>query len=444
MRTSLTLKGLLLRSSGVLLFAAAAPAFADDQAAPAPAAAPAAATPPAPFLKISGHVEGGITTNLDSQGTNPPLNWGHLFTDRANQPVLNQAMLTIEHPIDSSAKTANFGFRIQGVYGSDARVTHTLGLFNNTTNNINQFDLFEAHVDAHLPILASGGMDIKAGIYPTLEGAEVMDGTGNFFYSHNYIFNFGVPLKHTGVMTVTHFSHGVDIYVGVDSGVNTSFGFGGDNNGAPAFHGGIGFTIGKNVTVLATTHIGPEDARGSVDFNGKVINVNSALRYLNDIVITAKIGSKLVSTTDINYIRDDGYKVSGGGISEQLVYTLTDQVSLGLREEIWDDANNYFVSAFPGTHDYVLNEKGLFPASNTTIFAPNTPNQDTTYSEVTFGLNWKPKIPAYTKNFSLLIRPEARFDVALNKNSRPFLLNTAGFGTKKGQMTFGIDMIVGF
>jgi len=446
----------ILRTSGfVVAVLAASPAFANDQttpspdaassAAPAPAAAPAAPAAPTPYLKITGHIEAGLTGNTSKPQRT--LNWGHLFTDRSTEPLLNQAMLTVEHDIDSSAKTANWGFKVQGIYGSDARYTHTLGILNNATDSINQFDIVEAHVDAHLPIIASGGVDIKAGIYPTLEGVEVIDATGNFFYSHNYIFNFGIPLKHTGVMTVSHFSHGIDIYIGVDSGVNTSFGKAGDENGAPAFHGGIGFTVGKNVTVLATTHIGPEDARGSCNFyvpSCPTINVNSALRYLNDITITAKLSPKLTSSTDINYIRDDGYKVSGGGISEQLVYAYNDYWSIGARAEVWDDGKGYFVSSFPGNHDYVSNELGLAASSggvpNTSIFAPSV---DTTYGALTLGINWKPKVPAVTKNFSIVVRPEVRYDASLN-GTKVFKLSTSNVGTKSDQFTVGFDAIVSF
>ncbi|MDE2042581.1 MAG: outer membrane beta-barrel protein, partial [Alphaproteobacteria bacterium] len=175
-----------IRSTGIaLVLAAAAPAFADDQSTPAaPPAAPAdaAAAPaaPTPFLKWSGHVEVGDTATTQTGARS--LNWGHLFTDRDGEVLLNQASIAVEHDIDSSSKKTNWGFRVQGVYGADARYTHTLGILNNTTDGINQFDFFEADVQAHFPVLTPGGMDVKAGIYPTLLGAEVMDATGNFFY----------------------------------------------------------------------------------------------------------------------------------------------------------------------------------------------------------------------------------------------------------------------
>ena len=100
----------------------------------------------------------------------------------------------------------------------------------------------------------------------TLEGAEVISAPDNPLYTHSYIFNFGIPFKHTGIMTTTHVTPALDIYAGVDTGVNTTFGHrlddfrSGDNNKAAAFHGGIGLNNLFNgaLTILATTHIGPE------------------------------------------------------------------------------------------------------------------------------------------------------------------------------------------
>jgi Putative beta-barrel porin-2, OmpL-like. bbp2 len=423
---------------------AAVPAAAPAPAAAAPAPAPAA---PAAYLKISGHIEAGITANSVAQHQPNALNWGRLFDDKSNAPLLNQAMLTVEHAPDSSAKKVDWGFRVQGVYGSDARYTHALGVFNYSVDSVNQFDLFEANVQAHVPVkFAPGGIDVKAGIYPTLEGVEVMDASGNFFYSHNYIFNFGIPLKHTGVITTTHLK-GLDVYMGIDSGVNATFGKLGDANGAAAFHGGFGFNIDKNTTFLFTTHIGPEDARGTPG-----INPNTALRYLNDITIISKLSPKLTSSTDLNYIRDDGYKVSGGGVSEQLVYAKSDYVSFGLRAEVWDDAQGYFVSAFPGHYDFVLNELGLGSiktsngkiTANTSVFS----NVPTTYGALTLGMNYKFKLKGTlpTKNFGILLRPEVRYDASLG-SSKPFTPPLSVGSTTIGrssQLSFGIDALVSF
>ena len=218
----------------------------------------------------------------------------------------------------------------------------------------------------HTPWLFSGGIDIKAGQWVTLEGAETIDPTTNYFYSHSYIFNFGIPFVETGIMTISHVDPLLDVYAGVDTGVNTTFGNGqGDNNGGAAFAGGIGLNLlGGNLTILATTHIGPENA----DTNGtnNTINViaacncnpNNTLRFLNDITATWKVTDSFTLITDANYIHDDGtflnavgfgtFHPSGYGIAQYAIYKVNDWLSLVGRAEVWRDNNNFLSRLFPG------------------------------------------------------------------------------------------------
>ena len=57
--------------------------------------------PPEPRFKLYGWIEGGITGNPDAPVDNH--NFGHLFTDRANEPLLNQAVITGERALDPNA-----------------------------------------------------------------------------------------------------------------------------------------------------------------------------------------------------------------------------------------------------------------------------------------------------------------------------------------------------
>src|SRR6266568_7400273 len=152
-------------------------------------------------LTITGHVEVGGSVNANDPAV---TNFGQLFTDKANSFFLNQALLTVRRPLDPKATGYDFGFKFQAMYGSDARYTHFLGEFDQSISDRNQFDIVEAHALFHLPWFTSGGVDVKVGQYVTLEGAEVIDAAGNALYTHSYIFNFGIPLKHTGIMTTTH------------------------------------------------------------------------------------------------------------------------------------------------------------------------------------------------------------------------------------------------
>jgi hypothetical protein len=405
--------------------------------------------PPAPpssswwsTFEISGHIEAGVTFNPDD----PPdgVNFGHLFTDKANRVLLNQALVTAQRPLDPKATGYDFGFKFQAMYGSDARYTHFLGEFDRSTSDINQFDIVEAHVLAHLPWLTTGGIDVKIGQYVTLEGAEVIYAPDNLLYSHSYIFNFGIPFKHTGAMTITHLNPTVDLYAGIDTGVNTTFGSG-DNNKAAAFHGGIGLNnlLNGAVTVLATTHIGPENPDVPAVRMACACDPNSALRYLNDITITWKVNDNLTLITDLNYIRDDGFNVSGGGVAQYFGYKINDVFKVVGRAEIWADPNTFFVNAFPGNLDFVNSELGL-PA---TVISGGK----TTYGSLTLGLNITPEVPKGGLIKALIFRPEIRFDTSLN-NTKPFdpaaacpvPLTTAVCGTKSSQFTIGGDAIVKF
>jgi hypothetical protein len=428
-------------------------AFADEQTttppAEAPAAAPAAAAPaaaatppPAPLsvdgwiksIKLGGHIEVGDTFN--PQSPDNITNFSHLFTDKANQFVLNQAAVTIERDLDPKATWVDVGFKLQVFYGMDGQFTQFLGeLPGQPANNRNQFDIVEANFLAHLPIFTPGGMDVKLGQFSTPLGNEVIDPTGNFFYSKSYIFNFGIPLKHTGILTITHVNPLVDIYAGYTTGVNTSIGSpgGGYNADQPHFVGGIGLNFAK-VTVLALTHIGPEDPASS-PFTG----IHSKLRYLNDIVVTWKPNSKLTSVTELNYIHDDGFDVSGGGIAEYLTYPLSNTVTAGFRAEVWRDNNNFFVYAFPGNSDFVNAEYGRPNGSYNFGAAICGTSCGTTYGEFTLGLNIKlPKMPKEIDG--TMIRPEIRYD--------RIFAGAAEFGgtpgTSKDQVTLGIDLVVPF
>jgi Putative beta-barrel porin-2, OmpL-like. bbp2 len=421
----------------------------------------AAAPPPAPAnwwdtITYGGTIESGILFNPDSPADG--LNFGHLFTDKANTPLLNQILLTVQRPLDPKATGYDFGFKLQAMYGTDARYTHYLGEFDYAINDWSQITPVEAWGIVHTPWLFAGGIDIKAGQFVTLEGAETIDPTTNYFYSHSYVFNFGIPLVDTGIMTIAHVDPLLDVYLGIVTGENTTFGNRqGDNNGAAAFEGGLGLNLlGGNLTILATTHIGPETADTLANQFACGCNPNSALRYLNDITATWKVNDNLTLITDANYIRDDAFPSSGYGVAQYAVYKINDWLSVAGRAEVWRDngysPNNglthggFFVGAFPGNFDFVNAEYGFPNTSFTEV--------PTTYLALTAGLNIAPPIPDGTPFLKgITFRPEVRYDTSLN-GTAPFdgaggfagIPGTPGFGagTKSSQVTFGGDVIAKF
>src|SRR5215470_9315514 len=326
--------------------------------------APTDQAPPAPVvwsdtLKLSGHLEAGITGNVDDPHNE--RNFGRLFDDHSNRPALNQFMLTAERPLDPKAAGWDFGFKAQIMYGSDARFTHLLNQLDRVIHDTNQFDIVEAYGSVHVPGIGEGGMDVKLGQFVSPMSAESIDASANNLYSHSYIFNFGVPFKHTGLLTTTHLTGTVDFYAGIDTGVNAWVGEKGMNNDAfPKGQFGVGLSLlDGNLTVLALSHIGPENVEGATTSAGAPIRVNSALRYINDITVVWKVNDALTLTTDLNYIHDDGLHASGGGIAQYAAYSVNDWLTVVGRGEIWRDDSGAFVASFQTPFDFANSERGL-------------------------------------------------------------------------------------
>lgn len=423
-------------------------AFAQPAAPPPPAApaAPAAEAPPPGFwisgIHLSAQIEGGITINPATPDSG--VNFGHLFDDRSNQAQLNQVLLTANKPLDPKATGFDWGFKLQGMYGSDARYTHFLGIFdqNPGVGYRNQFDVVEANMLLHLPFPTDGGMDIKAGLYPTPLGYETIDPSTNPFYSHSYIFNFGIPLKHTGILTTTHVTPLLDVYLGVDTGEQTTIGCcRADNNGAIAGIVGVGLNMmDGNLTILALSHLGPENAVNALKPFG--FDANRYMRFENDAVITWKVTDALTLVTELNWIRDnfDGIFTKGSpssanafGIAQYFSYTLSDTVTFNARAEVYRDDNGFFVTAFTGNTDFVRGELGL-PTLSPVLGTGGVP---TTYGEITLGLTFKPALPAPVTG--LLIRPELRVDDALS-GGHPF----GTHANSSSAVTLGADFVLTF
>jgi len=442
---------------------------------------------------ITGYVEGSDTFNPNLPYNH--LNFGRLFDDRANEPMLNQGSLTIQRPLDPKATGFDFGYKFQGMIGEDARYTHFLGEFDYAIHSRTQLDVVEAFVVGHLPVVVDnfleGGIDVKVGQFVTLEGAEVINSPDNPLFSKSYIFNFGIPFKHTGVMTITHAKPWLDIYAGVTSGVNTGLSWTGDNNSGASFHGGIGLNLlDGNLTVLATTHIGPENPMQRDPLfvgwpNGViggipaacVCNPNDTARYLNDITVTWKANDDLTFITDMNYIHDNGWNpttqvgltltqlnglgllgfpttlvpqrakgVSAFGVAQYGIYKYNDLIKFVGRLEIFRDAENFFVAGYPGYSDFVNLEHGFL---NQSIPAGPAGN-GTTYFEATLGATITPEVPANDWVKNVILRPEVRWDRAFN-GTTPFFGSINGVfpyiganGRRGSQVTVGLNAIIPF
>jgi Putative beta-barrel porin-2, OmpL-like. bbp2 len=374
--------------------------------------------PPEPRFKLYGWIEAGITGNPDSPIDNH--NFGHLFTDRANEPLLNQVSVVAERALDPNVTGFDWGFKGWFMYGSDARYTKSMGMLDLVTNERIQPDFPEVYVSAHIPLFNTGGLDIKAGKYADPESAETIDPRTNVFYSHSYIFNFGVPFNDTGFLAVLHVNKYLDLYGGINRGVNVTFK---DNNHSIAGEAGFGLNLlDGNLTTVALTHFGPENPGNNADY-----------RFLNTMTTTWKINKCLTAITDLNLIYDQLIDAWGGGAAQYFTYAVNDWLTLGIRGEIWRDANNFYVAQFRANNDFIHIQRGDPLAPDPSTFTGGK----TTYFEVTGGVTIKPPMPKPIAG--LLIRPEVRYDRALTSATKPF-----DQLTDRDQWTFGIDVVLQF
>jgi hypothetical protein len=382
--------------------------------------------PPEPRFKLYGWIQGGITGNPD-----PPVdnhNFGQLYNDRANEPLLNQASIVGERALDPNATGFDWGFKVWFMYGSDARYSKALGLLDDTSDYRVQPDLPEVYLSLHIPIPGTNGLDLKGGKYQDPESAETFDPRNNVFYSHSYIYTFGVPVSDTGGLATLHVNKYLDLYAGINRGANMSFA---DNNASVAFEGGFGLNLlDGNLTTVALTHAGPEDPGNNHDW-----------RYFNDITTTWKVNKCLTSITDLNLIYDtlDNGKW-GGGVAQYFTYTINDWLQLGFRGEIFRDTQGFYVAQFRANNDYLH----IALQGRAVPFDPsNLGGGETTYLELTEGVTIKPPLPKsltdLDKGLSVLIRPEVRYDQALTSRFKPFEQNTS-----HNQVTLAIDVILEF
>ncbi len=417
----------------------AAAAFAVPLAIAAPAAHAEDAAPAkwSDTIKIGAQIEAGIMGN--PAGPKDNLNYGNLYTDRANEPVLNQALLSIGRPVDPKATDYDFGFKVQGLWGTDARYTHFGRLFDKTTRSRYQYDITEASVSAFLPVLTEGGVNVQAGLWPTLLGFETIDSSTNPFYSHSYIYNYGLPVKHAGVNAILHATDVLDVYAGVTAGNQTIPGA--DNNSAAAVLAGLKLTmLGGNLSILGLTHYGPENASRYVkaNFTGGLAT-NSYNRAFNDLIITYKASDALTFTTELNYAREDlgaqqGKRIVNAeayGIAQYAAYTLTDTITLNARAEVFADTRSFFVATFPTAQGPVQALQGYTPA-----VAAVAGTGRNTYGAVTIGATYKPTLPGYADGFTMLIRPELRVDNVMNGNAR------YNAGKDRNAVTLSTDLVL--
>jgi hypothetical protein len=327
-------------------------------------------------------------TSNPSDGFNGPVTW----TDRSNVPSMNQLYLFAEKATDTGGCGWDWGWRIDGMYGSDARFTtaqhlETRGYFQDPKWSTQRFygpALPQFYVEG-----AYNDLKVKAGHYYAPVGYEVVPTTGNFFPNLPYTFQYGEPFTFTGVQATWQYSENVAIGGGIQQGWDNL-----DAGGNP--------NTGFNVTYVENFSDGASLAISSVvGCEPTLSTTTNRQRYLQTNVYSRPLAA---ISDRLNYVvqSDFGYQNDGAangddaywyGLNQYMFYKVSDCMSYGVRAEWFRDQEGTRVGGFLGqTPDGA--DRGL---------AGNRFGYEGSFYEVTFGANWK-----YSAN--TIIRPYVRLD----------------------------------
>jgi hypothetical protein len=342
--------------------------------------------------------------------TNPAdrFNGPVTFTDRSNTIQMNQLYLFAEKATDTGGYGWDWGYRIDAMYGSDARFTQAAGLETWNTNRFYGLALPQFYVQA-----AYNDVTVNIGHFYAPVGYEVVTMPGNFFPSVPYTFQYGEAFTMTGFIVNWQATEDVNI-------------------GAGGYNGWDNFTPAGNPNYsLVLTYAENFSDGAALAYSGTLGNEPNqsgafSTRYVQTLVYSRTLESisdrlDYVAQTDFGY-QNDALATGGDaywyGLNQYLFYKVSDCMSYGLRAEWFRDQEGFRVGGFQEPRG-LPNIRSGYPGS---------------FYEVTAGANYR-----YSAN--TVIRPYVRFDwfsgTALNgAGTLPF-----DNGTGNSQTLLGFDVI---
>ena len=406
----------------------------DDTTAPAAApAAPASAPsgpPPTPImfligntgvgqwmnnnhLSITGFVEGGYF--LDTNNPSPAKDLPTLIVfpgNYSNKVLLDQIDVTLSKTIDST-KSWDWGFTFENGFGSDDAFIHSNGMLDNrpASQIQNQYDIPQANVELLVPL--GTGLTLEAGKFLTIFSNEVINPTGDAFYSHSYSFSFGVPFTSTGVTgsyTFPKLLGGNDLTVtgGISEGWNQSLR---DANGNIDFLGEAKANITSALSWVFNLEIGPQALPVPRHFPQNHSNYETNA----ELILNDQLSSELKLTGDFLYsdFPNEGVTSNSAqwyGACGYAGYTFDPYLTFNLRGEWYRDQGGF------------------------------TTGTSANYYEATAGVQIHP-LPNDNIFQFLQIRPEVREDISDRRVYDFAHDNGAG---DYNELTFAVDVVMQF
>jgi hypothetical protein len=346
-------------------------------------------------INIYGHVEAGWTWNFDDPSDN--LNPFRIFDFEHNEPILDQLDFTVERAVDYRKNKFDVGFKGEIMYGADAGIIHSNGLFDwydGIRKPENQWDLTQAYVDVVVPV--GTGLRLRMGKFVNFVGYETINPTtGGIvdFYSRSLIF-FNYPFTHTGIIGTYDITKEVTLTLGISRGDNQSTE---DNNDAISFLGSVNWVINEQWALYVSNSTGPERTDNNSDY-----------RTTWDGTLFFTPTKELTAAANVYYVWEAGGAADGSdaqlyALALLASYQFDPMFALKGRVEWIHDGDNYRLGPIEDIY------------------------------EATLGLTIRP-FPNDQWGSNVKLRPEVRWDHSPDD----------AFHGDNNQFTFGIDVVVTF
>jgi hypothetical protein len=273
-------------------------------------------------LGLSIYLQGGFTYNLrnpDSQENDL-----RIFDHREDNFTLDLAEIQfLKDPALGGA-----GYKLKLSAGETAKFIHALGLGITSGENpkdTEPYDLTEAYMSYVAPL--GRGLRFDFGKMATYLGAEVIEARDNPNYSRSFLFNYAIPLTHTGLKVGYPFSDAMNASVYVVNGWDNFD----DNNTGKSVGFSVGYTPIEQLSMNFNFMYGPEK-----DDN------NHDNRFIFDWVGTIKPVKNLAFILNTDYGTEQHSAPDGGlakwyGVAGIAKYDFNDWFSLSLRSEYFSD-----------------------------------------------------------------------------------------------------------
>lgn len=374
-------------------------------------------------FSLFGWAQGSYSANPNNRidGTNFGVNPNSL----SNAWQFEEIYLVAERRLVESDEV-DLGFRSDNLFGTDWQNFHPAGFLNHAFR-VDQpgYVPVQLYGDLHLPVLTAGGLDIRGGQFYALPGYEDGIAPGRPLLSTGYLFSYGQPMTHIGMMSTLHVTDQLNVYSGAINGWDRWLSVA-DKWG---YEGGLSWdSRDERTNFTFTVTLGPDQISRDPATADQAIPVQRAARVHPIVPGQSPLGFGGRST---------------GLLDAVLVHEWTDRFSTIV------EGLGGFENAIPGLGPggrplnaswYGLSGWSLFDLTDRltwVVRGESFRDQNgvrtgfaDTFFEATTGLIYQPRR-------WLMIRPETRFDWA--ETTHPY-----NDGRSRSQFTFGFDTIILF